>query len=258
MLETCRVEVFPSDEEDAPVIVWIPGAACGPRSLEPLTDRIAAEHHVITPAGFAGVKERNERDVIERTVEDLLNYIIPMRPRPALIGHSLGGMIAMAVATQIRTGPIVSIDGPPYLGALIEAQGLDLEEAATTRADAIRDRFTGLGRALRVMFRDPASAEYVISEAMQSNPETVARAMGEAWRLDQRRSLDDLSAPLLVLTPDWEELGERPRDIMRGIYAAQIDERGEHVMVPDARHFLMWDDPERCAAEITRFLDASR
>ena len=81
------------------------------------------EVHVLSLAGFAG-RAAIEAPFLPRVRDDIVAYIQAHQlDRPAIIGHSLGGFLAFWLAASEPTliGPIVAVDGVPFLPALMDA-----------------------------------------------------------------------------------------------------------------------------------------
>ena len=82
------------------------------------------ELHVLTLPGFAGVPPLAADAPFLVTVRDeIIHYVREHRlVRPVLVGHSLGGFLAFSIAATDPTavGPIVSVDGVPFLSALTD------------------------------------------------------------------------------------------------------------------------------------------
>jgi len=99
---------------------------------------------MLTLAGFAGQKAidapilSNERDAILRYIrEKKLN-------KPVIVGHSLGAILAYAMASTEpeAIGPIVAVDGVPYMPALLDPAATP--ETMRARADQFRKMMKNL------------------------------------------------------------------------------------------------------------------
>lgn len=86
-------------------------------------DRFAC--HVLTLAGFAGVPPI-EQPLLASVRAELAEYIRTQHlTRPVVVGHSLGGTLALALAADHPdlVGPIVVVDSLPFLaGAQMQAK----------------------------------------------------------------------------------------------------------------------------------------
>jgi haloalkane dehalogenase len=179
--------------------------------------------------------------------------------RVALVVHDTGGAIGLRWALDHRD-PVASIvmsnTGifPDYewheigLAMRTEGQGEALVDSLS------RDAFaTLIGAAYDRGIDDEAIDEYWKAFATEGH----RRAMLELYRsfdpedlAPYEARLGELGVPALVL---WGEADDYlPRD-----YAARLAAEipgAELVMLPDARHFLYEDEPERCAREVVDFL----
>ncbi|HEU4629802.1 MAG TPA: alpha/beta hydrolase [Gemmatimonadaceae bacterium] len=226
------------------------------------------ELHVLTLAGFAGAPPLDsvqaprflaaERDAIIR-------YIRERRlDRPVLVGHSLGGFLALWVAADAPdlVGPVIAVDGVPYLMAL--GDSTMTPERARPQAGAIRAAYaaftpaqvavqTRLGAAQ--MTRDPARATTLEAWARTSDPATVGRAVAEMMTTDLRDSVAAIRAPVLLVGAGNGAAGDALVRV-RASYERQLRRVPDArvVIAADARHFVMWDDPAALTAAMDHFL----
>lgn len=77
--------------------------------------------HLIQLPGFAGAPAVASDDFLSAMRDRLLAYSADRKlDHPAVIGHSLGGVLAlqMAIAAPQKVGPLVIVDALPYFGAV--------------------------------------------------------------------------------------------------------------------------------------------
>ena len=89
---------------------------------------------------------------------------------------------------------------------------------------------------------------------LRADPKVSARAMAEDLVTDMRPALPALKMPVTVLHP--ATTFRRDAAETAAFYRQQFagTPRLELVAVPDARHFIMLDQPQRFASELERFL----
>jgi pimeloyl-ACP methyl ester carboxylesterase len=112
-----------------PDVVLIPGLSSSPQAWE---STIAAmpgyRYHLVHVAAFAGRPAGANRSgaVVAPVAEEIARYIAAARlERPALVGHSLGGTLAMMVAARHpqSVSRVMVVDMMPFMGAMFGAPG---------------------------------------------------------------------------------------------------------------------------------------
>ena len=176
-----------------------------------------------------------------------------------------GGVLALEVAAAApgEVGPVVSVDGVPFLPALQAGDAVTPEEMRP-RAEAAREMYASLTpaqleaqtrAALPALMRDPGAREEAARWAAASDPATVGQAFAEMMTTDLRPRLAAIRAPVLLLGSGD---GAPPAQIarMRARYEAQVAGIEHHtvLMAPDARHFIMLDDPDLFFRALDAFL----
>lgn len=257
-------------------IVFIPGLASSGETWDSAVARYRDRFqcHVLTLAGFAGVPPI-DRPLIASAEADLAEYIRANRlERPIVIGHSLGGVVALALAARHPdlAGPLVIVDALPFTaGSRFQADtAADAEPAiAKTHArlanmtTAAYESYVRSGEATKYMVTSPTDLATIQRWSMASDPRTVADALAEFYRLDLRQEIGRIQAPALVLGT-WagihDEVAqygvELRRELFVRIFEHQFARLSQlHFALSDtARHFIMFDDPDWFFRQLDAFL----
>ena len=254
---------------EGPAIIFIPGlnssGAVWDGVVRQLRDRYAC--HVLTLAGFAG-EPAIDGPFLPAVRDAVLQYIQDQRlRRPVVVGHSLGGLLALWLGATApdQIGRIITIDGVPFLPALTNpaataesvgpmAQGM--RDAFLRASPAERRRQTALS--LPFMMTDQAHASVAADWAAASDPRTTADALMEVMAMDLRPEMSRIRGPVLLIAPDAP--AGVAADRFRQRYEQQFAPIAEHqvVFVPNARHFVMLDNQEAVLSEMDAFLIEGR
>ena len=231
---------------------------CGPK-----TGRAC---HVLTLAGFAGVAPI-EGDLLAQAEQQLADYISTQKlGRPAIIGHSLGGFLAlkMAIDHPAQTGKLLIVDSLPALGAVQmpsitpeQLQAMSTQMQSAMRAQDAASSSASQRRTVAGMASAPADVERIIGWGQRSDRETVIRAMGTLMASDLRQDVAKVQSPTLVLGT-WIAYKEyAPRAATENVFRSQYRHLPgvQIVMAETARHFIMYDQPDWMYARIEQFLD---
>jgi len=235
-----------------PDVILIPGLTSG---REVWNGTIAAvpgyRYHLIHVAGFAGAPARgNARGAVVAPLADEIARYIRDRglERPAIVGHSMGGTLAMMIAARHPdlAGRIMVVDMLP------QPAGLFGSSSSGSLANSLRNWMaTPSGRrlvgGLLNAFSPPESTN------ARSDPEVVAQAMHELSSMDLGPQLGRIRAPLTVVyaSPDPQARAAIDRSFAAGFAPA----RGARlVRIDDSGHMVMLDQPARFQAELRSFL----
>jgi len=230
--------------------------------------------HVLTLAGFAGVPPIHS-PLLSTVVDDLAIYIKDQHlTKPIIIGHSLGGNVAMDLAARHPelVGPIVIVDSLPfYAGAWFDAKTLDDAKASIAAMHAYmaaqtHDQYVATaqsGAATKFMVTDPARLQQIIGWGVATDQTTAADTMAELISQDLRPELARITAPTLLLGT-WVGLKAQLAQGNVTITRASVQETFQQqytslphlhfVMSETSRHFIMFDDPNWLFAQLDAFL----
>ncbi|MFC7499345.1 alpha/beta fold hydrolase [Enterovirga sp. GCM10030262] len=256
-------------EGEGPDVVLIPGMTSSPSAWRPSTaDMPGYRYHYVQVKGFAGTPaEGNAEGVVAAPVAaEIARYIAAEGlEKPALVGHSMGGTMALMIAARHpdSVSRVMVVDQLPFMGAVFGPPGTTSESIRPT-ADALRAQMaanTPEERAGRIeamttaMVRNEAQRAIVRAEGLASDPETTANAFHELIVTDLRPELPAITIPVTVLyvTPAGVPLTDAQIDAVYSSAYAPL-EGAKLVRIPDSAHFIMSDNPERFQAEMKAFL----
>ena len=258
-----RVDVLGS----GPPIILIPGLACSGEVWASTVQRYRGSHrlYVITLAGFDD-QPPIEGSFLPTVRAELAAYVRAQQlEKPVVIGHSLGGVLAMALALDApeAVGALVIVDALPFLPAALDP--VATVESTRAAVAALRKRMTDSSpedfaaqsrAALASMISDPKNVDLVASENRHTDRGSVAKAMFELMTTDLRPRLGELHLPTLVLAASLPYGVAQVKRSFVARYAALAGHR--LVMAERARHFIMLDDPALFFRELDAMLTPAR
>jgi pimeloyl-ACP methyl ester carboxylesterase len=253
-------------------IVLLPGLASGAWTWNGIIPHLAARHSVyaITLAGFAGRPAAGDATVA--AFDRDLNALCDQRKlaKPILIGHSLGGTLAIAFAESHpdRVRAIIAADGLPVFPgtqqmSAEQRQAVGAQTAATvvkqTPADFLAFEKDYMAR---TAVADAALADQLATLSAKSAVPTVAAWLSADLAADLRPNLAKITVPLLEIVPyspaegdpsaplhyTEAEKGDYYRMLLAG--APKLDV----VTIAPSRHFVMLDQPAAFEKAVDDFL----
>ena len=251
-------------------MILIPGLSSSGDTWDGTVDHFKDrfECHVLTLAGFAGVP-RVPGPLLDRVIDDLAAYIRDRHlAKPVIVGHSLGGFLALRFAIKYPDlpGAIVDVDGyADYLQ--LTGQPSSPEQAKAT-AEQIRQHMGSMtgdayaayvrsGVSTRMMVSRDSDFDVLVKWGLASDPASVADALADMFTTDLRPDLGAIKAPTLVLAAwrSYEQFTDHDRHL-KALHDQFDALPGVQLEINDtAHHFIMWDDPQWMFSRMDRFLD---
>lgn len=253
-------------------VVMIPGLNSGADTWTETCAALRADRvqcHIVQLPGFAGLKPIESEAFLPEMRDRLLAYLREGGlDQPVVIGHSLGGFLAlqMAIAAPDAIERLVIVDSLPFMPAAINPQATPENSEAV--AEQMRqsmlqgDRDSAQYRQMMSVFsHSPERVETIVEWGRASDRATGAKAMYELMTTDLRQQLDAIKVPTLVLS-SWAGYAhygvteEMSRGMVRNQFANLQGVRIE--LSRDGYHFLMWDDPQWLQAQVREFITNAR
>lgn len=255
-------------------MILIPGLACPGTVWDTTVAHFSSRYecHVVSLAGFGGVPARaGQGALLENVREELALYIKEHKlTQPVIVGHSLGGFIALDFAANHPElpGHLVIVDSLPFLMGIMkpDATASEAKQAAEATAHSFSQmnaetyaRMIRGGPNGSTMATSAADLDRIIAWGVASDPATMGKAITELYGADLRPELSRIKVPTLVFA-SW--IGYAPYSshaFAEKIYGDQYAGlKGVHLKITDtARNFIMLDDPAWMFTQIEEFLSPS-
>jgi len=247
-------------------VVLIPGLA-SPRAVwDGIAPELARNHRVILVQvnGFGGDDPgaNLQGDVLPGVVADLVHYLDQNRiQRPAVIGHSMGGLIGMLLvkAHPEHVGRLMIVDSLPFFGVLMGPNAtLESVRPIAAQLRTVLQAQTGPQPVPPSMSLTEAGRARVGGWMNAANHHVTGQAIYEDATSDLRGDVPAIGrVPTTVLYAVSDPArADMFRNIFAGAYAAAPSIRV--IPVENSAHFIMLDQPDRFREAFMAFLGASQ
>lgn len=252
-------------------IVLIPGLACGAWSWNGVIPHLAERHAVyaLTLAGFAGRPAVGDASFAAFSHD--LGALLDARRivKPVLVGHSLGGTLAIAFAEgqPNRVRAIVAVDGLPVIPGMERLDAAQRSAAAVKAGASVgaqtREQLLAYqqGYMASIGVSDPALAAELANLTSRSEPRSLGAWLQADIAADLRPGLAAITVPMLAVAPfsptESDALPVHYNEAQKGDYYRALLAGAPHlqvVTIAPARHFVMLDQPARFQAALDAFL----
>lgn len=240
-------------------IIFIPGFAC---SGEVWNDtKIIYEKnytcYTLTMAGFAGVPPQ-AKPTFQSWEKGIASFIKQNKiDKPILIGHSMGGGLAMALAADYPEliSKIIVVDGLPCLSVLMNPafkvkENNDCSAMVSQITSATNEAFYQMQKqTIPRLLADTSKQELVISWSVKSDRTTFAEMYCDFSNTDLREKIALIKCPALILLESYF-VNFKPA----------IEEQFMNLKTSNLQfatkglHFIMYDDKEWYLKQLETFL----
>lgn len=254
-------------------VILIPGLEGGPWVWKDTIARLEKNHvvYAVTLAGFDGMPAPARKTGLIDQADASLLQLIEQRhiDRPVLVGHSLGGTLALRFAGEHAAliSGAVAVDGLPIF------PGMDRVDVAQRQAIAERSR-TQMAAMTPAQFQaaalaymqhvgviDPKLAEQYAPMNARSDIAATAGYAAEDMAADYRPLLKQADVPILEISPyhapDFAKPPLQLREAQKTAYYQSLLADAPHakvVSIAPSRHFVMLDQPTKFQQALDDFL----
>lgn len=263
--ERIAVEVVGS----GPDVILIPGLSSSPDVWK---DTVAAlpgyRYHLVHVNGFAGSAPGANANgpFLHPVAHSIAEYIETNHLKaPALVGHSLGGSLALQVAEHHPdlVGKLMIVDMLPFMGVMVGGPAAtpdSVKPAATAMRSGIaasqgEARKATIEKTIATMVKTESQRPRAVAHSLASDPAVSAQAMYDLITTDLRTDLPKYKGPMEIL---WVYPPNAPvaEPIYKQFFVASFAGAPQAVVkqIPNSYHFIMWDNPAAFQAELKAFL----
>lgn len=249
----------------------IPGLSCSGNVWNDMVANYKENYqiHVITLAGYGGVKPIASETILQEVKAQMITYIKKHKTKNSiLIGHSIGGFTSLLIAMEEENlvSKIIIVDSLPFLaGASNPAMTEELVKSSYGMLkemympmDSLTLRNT-LKQTLNGMMRNKEKIDFVLNDAAKSDRKTLGYTMFEMMSTDIRNAIKTIKTPTLVLT-NWNKVIPQFPNFTRVYKQNMYEQQYENCssctvkIIDDAEHFIMLDNPTAFYKEVSNFI----
>ncbi|MEO7067205.1 MAG: alpha/beta hydrolase [Rhodanobacter sp.] len=257
-------------------VILIPGLQGGPWVWQQTIAQLQKKHvvYALTLAGFDGVPapaaSTDGSGLMDRADASLLQLIQQQKiDRPVLVGHSLGGTLALRFASEHPTliAGVVAVDGLPIFPGM-ERVSAEQRQAMAARmqqqlAAATPEQFKAQSLAYmqKIGLVDQQLAAKVAPMNARSDIKASAQYMAEDLAFDGRPGLKNANVPILEISPYYAADFSQPPMVMSEAQKTAYYEsllanapNAKVMSISPSRHFVMLDQPAKFQQVLNDFL----
>ncbi|WP_051269892.1 alpha/beta fold hydrolase [Flavobacterium suncheonense] len=248
-------------------VILIPGYSCSGEVWNETVAHFKDQYqlHVLTLAGFGGAKPIQNDEILKTVRDEIIRYVKDHKmKKPMLIGHSLGAFMTLWLQSTEPDlfGKSVCVDGLPFVSAIgkpettaeaVKANPQFNKEAVIQNFKALPSEgyVKNMTKAMLYQVNDSLRAKQIAEWSYKSDRTTLGSTIVEMSTTDLRQEISKIKTPVLVLASLWETKEASEKE-----YTSQYAGlKNKTIKVADAKHFIMYDQPEWFYTQIDAFFN---
>lgn len=232
-------------------VLLIPGLASGPGVWNGVVGSLPGRRlHLIQVRGFAGLPPGINRSgpLLQPVADEIARYAaLAGLKLPAVVGHSMGGMLAMMLGLKGGVGRVMVVDMLPAGAAMLGGTAGGMGYLADQLSLYFTQTSAGRRYLADIVARTPG--------AQGSDPDVIANALRDLANTDLGPQLPRMTVPLEVVYAVGADQGQAV-EITRRFRAAYAGKKGATLLpLGPSGHLVMADQRDRFNAALRKFLE---
>ncbi|MEO7978343.1 alpha/beta hydrolase [Flavobacterium sp.] len=240
-------------------IIFIPGFASSGEVWNETKTNFEKDFtcYTLTMAGFAGVQPQGVI-TFENWKTEIAHYIKANKiEKPIIIGHSMGGGLALAIAADYPEliSKIVVVDALPSLAALMDPsfkskENNDCSPMITQMAGMSDSQFYDMQKmGIPRLVENTSKQDLIISWSVKSDRKTFAEMYCDFSNTDLRNKISTIKCPALILLESYfVNLKPAIEEQYKNLKTANLQYADKGL------HFIMYDDTEWYLQQLNNFI----
>ncbi|MFZ1978259.1 MAG: alpha/beta hydrolase [Bacteroidota bacterium] len=240
-------------------IIFIPGFACSGKVWDETKILYETKYtcYTLTMAGFAEVPPQSQ-PTFQNWEKAIAAYIQQNKiDKPIIVGHSLGGGLAMALAADYPNliSKIVNIDALPCLAGLMNPsfqvkENNDCSAMVSQITSVTNEQFYQMQKQnISHLLADTSKQELVVSWSVQSDRTTCADIYCDFSNTDLREKISCITCPALILLESYfENFKPAINEQFKNLKTANLQ------YATKGLHFIMYDDKDWYNTQLNNFI----
>jgi len=241
-----------------PDVILVPGLASSAAVWDDTVTALNDQYrfHVVQVSGFAGAPARGNDanpNVLDDLAAGLVAYSNSLDRTPAMVGHSLGGLVTLkaAVDPDVKLDRIVIVDVLPFFSVLMDSEATPdsiAPIAAVMKAGLLAQTDEVFARrqaeALDALVKDERNLQKALNWSVDSDRAVMAQAMSEVLITDLRADISAIDVPATIIYARDDAIPNMAAldGFYENLYAPL--QNGALVPIDGAFHFVMLDQPD--------------